>query len=103
MMKLSSQIFLVLNEFECRPALSGDGDYDNIAYSGDDDYDNKSCSEDDYHDNKSCSEIDYHEKNLQSQYDNFSDHGYNSLPKRYQKSDGLQDQLCWVGARRHES
>ena len=47
MMKLSSQIFLVLNEFECRAALSGDGDYDNIAYSGDDDYDKKSCNDDD--------------------------------------------------------
>ena len=35
--------------------------------------------------------------------DELSDHGYSSLPKRYQKSDGLQVQLCWVGARRHES
>ena len=32
-------------------------------------------------------------------YDELSDHGYNSLPKRYQKSDGLQVHLCWVGAR----
>ena len=36
-------------------------------------------------------------------YDELSDQGYSSLPKRYQKSDGLQVQLCWVGARRHES
>ena len=36
-------------------------------------------------------------------HDKLSDHGYSSLPKRYQKSDGLQVQLCWVGARRHES
>ena len=57
MMKLSGQIFLVLNKFECWAALSGDDDYDNIVYCEDDDYDNKSCSEDDYH-----------EKNLQSQY-----------------------------------
>ena len=26
-----------------------------------------------------------------------------AFPKRYQKSDGLQVYLCWVGARRHES
>ena len=37
---------------------------------------------------------------LQNVYDELSDHGYNSLPKRYQKSDTLQVQLCWVGARR---
>ena len=38
-----------------------------------------------------------------TRYDELSDHGYNSLPKRYQKSDGLQGHLCWVGDRRHES
>ena len=32
-------------------------------------------------------------------YDELSDHGYNSLPKRYQKSDALQVQICCLVAR----
>ena len=40
---------------------------------------------------------------LSFDYDELSDQGYSSLPKRYKKSDGLQVQLCWVGARRLES
>ena len=36
-------------------------------------------------------------------YDELSDHGYKPLPKRYQKSDALQVQFFWVGARRSDN
>ena len=36
-------------------------------------------------------------------HDELSGHGYNALPKRYQKSDALQVQFFWVGVRRSDN
>ena len=83
----------------------GNNDYAPAINGGDDDGD------DDYE----VANVQHHKKTIREKmarsggpiyneaYDELSDQGYSSLPKRYQKSDGLQVQLCWVGAKRHES